>query len=229
MRGTRTHPSPSRLRRRFAPLRGIQHSAALCLLLSGPATHPAACRGSAALPVLSSVSLVSLDLVWSGMGPAGGMGRRRFRTSRRFSRRGRCRQEATSRVPRRWRRWGALCHPDRRALCPGALCHHVQPGNLRRARGCGYHGLQSSEFRVYSIRPRGYTWHRLAPASWGCLFTQRIVLSSSSQATRNTTNLLCRPALPTTDRCWWVLVGSGALVGSGGFWWVLVGYPVWYV
>jgi hypothetical protein len=91
-------------------------------------------------------------------------------------------------------------------LRPGALCHHVQPGKLlRRARGCGYHGLQ--------LRPRGYTWHRLAPASWGCLFTQRIVLSSSSQATHNTTNLLCDL----------VLVGSGGFWCTGGFWWVLVG------
>ena len=89
-----------------------------------------------------------------GLGPADGLGRRRFRTSRRFSRRGRCRQEATVRVPRRWRRWGALCHPDRRALRLGALCHHVQPGNFRRARGCGYHRLQ--------LRPGGCTWHRLA-------------------------------------------------------------------
>jgi hypothetical protein len=167
------------------------------------------------------------------MGPADGMGRRRFRTSRRLSRRGRCRQEATSRVPRRWRRWGALCHPDRRALCPGALCHHVQPGNLRRARGCGYHGLQSSEFRVYSIRPRGYTWHRLAPASWGCLFTPRstfLILPGETGVceTTHTTNLLCRPpTLP--DRCWWVLVGSGGFWWvSGGFWWVLVGYLVCY-
>lgn len=102
-----------------------------------------------------------------GLGPADGLGRRRFRT-RRLTRRG-CREEAASRVPRRWRRWGALCHPDRRALRPGTLCHHFQPRHLpalepgdatcilarRRARGCSYHRLQ--------LRPRGITWHRLAP------------------------------------------------------------------
>ena len=82
----------------------------------------------------------------------------------------------------------ALCHH------PGALCHHVQPGNLRRARGCGYHRLQ--------LRPRGYTWHRLAPASWGCPFTPRssFLILPGETGVCETSQPTCFADLP--DRCW---------------------------